>query len=199
MKQNKLVAFIITFETALGLCAQTAPPQSQPQTQSRRASSGAMKSSDETFLKKAADGGMAEVQLGQLAQKNASNDQVKQFGQRMVTDHSKMNEDVKNLASTKGITLPSAPSAKNKAAYNRLAGKTGAEFDKEYITMMIRDHKEDIAEFQKEADSGTDPDVKALAWKRAFSAGRGYRTARAWPPRNRVRAARRLELHPSGF
>jgi len=122
-----------------------------------------MKSSDETFLKKAADGGMAEVQLGQLAQKNASNDAVKQFGQRMVTDHSKMNEDVKNLASTKGITLPSAPSAKNKAAYNRLAGKTGAEFDKEYITMMIRDHKEDIAEFQKEADSGTDPDVKALA------------------------------------
>jgi putative membrane protein len=122
-----------------------------------------MKGSDESFMKKAADGGMAEVQLGQLAEKNGSNDGVKQFGQRMVTDHGKMNDKLKSLAATKNVTLPSSVSGKHKSAYNHLSSKTGAEFDKEYITMMIKDHNEDIAEFRKEADSGTDPDVKALA------------------------------------
>ncbi len=154
MHRYNLLAFAVALGTALTVFAQAPQTPQSPQTQNRRTSSAGMRSSDETFLKKAADGNMAEVQLGQLAQKNASSDSVKQFGQRMVTDH---------LAASKGVTLPSSPATKIKAAYNRLASKAGAEFDKDYITTMVKDHNEDIAEFRKEAESGMDPDVKALA------------------------------------
>ncbi len=163
MHRYNLLALTVALGTALTVFAQAPQTPQSPQTQNRRASSAGMRSSDETFLKKAADGNMAEVQLGQLAQKNASSDSVKQFGQRMVTDHSKMLDDIKNLAASKGVTLPSSPATKIKAAYNRLASKAGAEFDKDYITTMVKDHNEDIAEFRKEAESGMDPDVKALA------------------------------------
>jgi putative membrane protein len=121
--------------------------------------------SDETFLKKAAAGGMAEVQFGELAQKNASSSAVKQFGERMVTDHTKMGDEVKSLAGSKGVTLPSQMEAKEKAEYDRLSKKTGAEFDRDYMSMMVKDHMQDIQEFQNEANSGQDPDVKALAAK----------------------------------
>jgi putative membrane protein len=121
--------------------------------------------SDETFLKKAAAGGMAEVQFGELAQKNASSSAVKQFGERMMTDHTKMGDEVKSLAGSKGVTLPSQMEAKERAEYDRLSKKTGAEFDRDYMSMMVKDHMQDIQEFQNEANNGQDPDVKALAAK----------------------------------
>ena len=120
---------------------------------------------DQQFAMKAAQGGMAEVQLGQLAQKNASNNSVKQFGERMVTDHSNANDQLKGLASQKNITVPISLSAKDQALYRNLSSKTGSDFDKAYITAMLKDHKEDIAEFQQEANSGSDPDIKAWAAK----------------------------------
>src|SRR5258706_9016622 len=124
MHRYSFLAFAVALGTALTVFAQAPQTPQSPQTQNRRTSSAGMRSSDETFLKKAADGNMAEVQLGQLAQKNAWSDSVKQFGQRMVTDHSsKMLDDIKNLAASKGVTLPSSPATKIKAAYNRLASK----------------------------------------------------------------------------
>jgi putative membrane protein len=160
MKRNTRFAFTLGLSLAAIVYGQT--PQS-PQTRGSRTSAGAMKSPDETFMKKAADANMAEIQMGQLAQKNASNDSVKQFGRRMVTDHTKLLDDLKGVAATKGVNLPTSLSAKQKATYNRLAAKSGADFDKDYISTMVKDHMEDIAEFRKESDSGADPDVKSLA------------------------------------
>ncbi|MGH9559727.1 MAG: DUF4142 domain-containing protein [Bryobacteraceae bacterium] len=122
-------------------------------------------SSDQQFLKKAAQGNMAEVKLGQLAQQNGSNSSVKQFGERMVKDHSRLDGEAKEVAQKRNITLPTTVSEKDQSEYQRLSLKTGNDFDKAYITAMIRDHEKDIAEFQKEAKSGMDPEIKELAAK----------------------------------
>jgi putative membrane protein len=155
---NTMRVLFVAVATAAIAFAQDSPPQSK----SRPSKS---MGGDHQFMMKAAQGGMAEVQLGQLAQKNASNSSVKQFGERMVTDHSKANDQAKALAGEKNITLPTSLSAKDQALYRNLSGKTGSDFDKAYITAMLKDHKEDIAEFQQEANSGTDPDIKAWAAK----------------------------------
>ena len=120
---------------------------------------------DNTFATKAAQGGMAEVELGNLATQKATNDKVKKFGQRMVDDHTKANDELKSIASRKGITLPAEVDSKDRSTKDRLAGLSGAEFDRAYMKDMVSDHKADIAEFQKEADHGTDPDLKAFAAK----------------------------------
>ena len=124
-----------------------------------------MAAADNTFATKAAEGGMAEVQLGKLAQTNASSSDVKSFGDRMVTDHTKAADELMNLAGKRGITLPSTPNAKQQAEYNRLAKLHGADFDREYMKLMISDHRTDVNEFKREADHGSDPDMKAYAAK----------------------------------
>ncbi len=118
---------------------------------------------DEAFLKKAAEGGMAEVKFGELAQADGASSTVKQFGQRMVTDHTKLNDEVKNLAMKKNISLPTSVSIKDEASYKMLQARSGNSFDRSYIEDMVKDHKVDIAAFRKEADSGKDPDIKAWA------------------------------------
>ncbi|HTX33400.1 MAG TPA: DUF4142 domain-containing protein [Bryobacteraceae bacterium] len=122
-------------------------------------------SSDSTFVTEAAQGGMAEVQLGKLATTRASNALVKQFGQRMVDDHSKINDQLKALATSKGMSLPTALDPKDETVKRRLSGLTGSAFDHAYMEDMVKDHKHDIAAFQHEADHGMDPDVKAFAAK----------------------------------
>ena len=118
---------------------------------------------DTEFAVEAADGGMLEVQLGQLAVSNASSPQVKQFGQMMIDEHSKANEELKTLAAEKKITLPAQLSEKSMKKYNDLAQKSGPDFDKEYIEFMIKDHKEDIELFKKEADKGNDMGLASWA------------------------------------
>ena len=120
---------------------------------------------DSAFAMKAAQGGMAEVKLGQLATEKGSSQTVKDFGQKMVDDHGKANNELKQLASQKSWTLPTDISAKDQATYDRLSKLSGAQFDKEYMADMVKDHKADVAEFQREADRGTDPDLKAWAAK----------------------------------
>jgi len=120
---------------------------------------------DNRFITKAAEGGMAEVEMGQLAVQHASSEKVKAFGQRMIDDHSKANDELKKIASQKGVTLPSTIDAKSKAAIDRLSKLNGAEFDRAYMQEMVKDHHEDVAEFQKEAQSGDDADVKDFASK----------------------------------
>jgi putative membrane protein len=126
-------------------------------------SANRMSTPDSTFATKAAQGGMAEVKMGQLAANNASNADVKAFGQQMVDDHTKANDELKGIASRKNITLPTNIDAKDQATYDRLAKLTGAEFDRIYMSDMVKDHRTDIAEFDKEAKSGSDPDLKAFA------------------------------------
>jgi putative membrane protein len=106
---------------------------------------------DKAFMKKAARGGMMEVAMGKLADQNGQSEDVKSFGKRMVTDHSKANEELKSIAEKKGVKLPSkGPSA-----------TWGS--DKAYMNMMVKDHEKDLAEFQDEATNGSDPDVKKFA------------------------------------
>ena len=120
---------------------------------------------DENFVIKAANGSMAEVELGKLAVEKAGSDEVKKFGQRMVDDHRKANDELKILAQNKHITLPSAIDATEKALHDRLAKLSGALFDRAYIQAMLVDHRKDVSEFRMEARSGKDADVKGWAAK----------------------------------
>jgi len=119
--------------------------------------------SDQTFVKKAAAGGMAEVELGRLAQQNGRSAEVKSFGQRMVDDHSKANDQLKSIAQSKNITLPTTLNAKDRALRDRLAKLQGDQFDKAYMQAMVRDHKKDVNEFRRESTAAKDPDVKQFA------------------------------------
>ncbi len=118
---------------------------------------------DHHFIMDAAKGGLAEVDLGKLASEKASNDQVKQFGQRMVTDHGKANDELKTIAQKKNITLPTELDAKDKAVHDRLSKLSGEAFDRAYMQTMLRDHRKDVNEFKKESTAGKDPDVKQFA------------------------------------
>jgi putative membrane protein len=125
---------------------------------------GSMKmSSDSKFAMEAAMGGLAEVELGRLAAQKGASDEVRQFGQRMVDDHSKANDELTRVVSSKGMTPPAALDAKHQAAVQKLSALSGDKFDKEYVKMMVSDHKKDVGEFQKEASRGTDADIKAFA------------------------------------
>ena len=121
------------------------------------------KEDDTEFAVAAADGGMLEVKLGQLAQTNASSSQVKEFGQSMINDHSKANEELMALAQQKNISLPQTLSDKNQKKYDDLLEKKGEEFDKAYTKFMVDDHEDDVDEFKKEADKGNDMEIKAWA------------------------------------
>ena len=125
----------------------------------------AVPGADASFMKKAAIGGMAEVELGKLAQQKGTSASVKDFGARMVQDHSKANEELKELAGKKGITLPAALDSKNQMVFDRLQKTSGEAFNRAYISDMVADHKEDVAEFRKESTAGKDPDVRAFAAK----------------------------------
>jgi putative membrane protein len=121
--------------------------------------------SDKKFVREAAEGGLAEVELGKLATEKASSEEVKKFGKRMVDDHSKANEELKEVASSKGLNLPKDISPKDKMLKERLAKLSGTAFDKAYMTNMVKDHKKDVADFSREGSSGADPDVKQFAAK----------------------------------
>ncbi len=120
--------------------------------------------SHEDFMHEAAQGGMAEVEMGKLAAQKAQNAEVKKFGQMMVTDHTKANEELKGIASKKSVPLPVDVGA-HKASMDKLNGLSGAEFDRAYVELMVADHEKTIALFQTQADRGTDAEVKAFAAK----------------------------------
>lgn len=124
-----------------------------------------MAAQDHNFLMEAAMGGMVEVELGKLATQQGASDAVKQFGQRMVDDHSKANQELVSLAQSKGITLPTEIDEKHKKDITKLSSLSGAEFDREYGKMMLSDHRKDVSEFEKQSTRGTDADLKAFAGK----------------------------------
>jgi len=123
------------------------------------------KGSDAKFAQEAALGGMAEVEMGKLAVQKAQNDQGKQFGQRMIDDHSKASDELKAVASKQNITLPTEVDAKHKATINKFSALSGAAFDRAYMSDMVKDHQHDVADFQKEASSGSNADLKGWASK----------------------------------
>jgi len=148
-----VTGFVATFGLVL-LTARKALPQT----------STAM-NGDQEFAMKAASGGLAEVKLGQLATERGTNPAVKEFGQRMVTDHSKANDQLKTVALHDNLTLPSNLSASDQSTYDSLAKLSGTQFDQAYARAMVKDHEQDIAEFQHESSSGKDEQIRSFAAK----------------------------------
>ncbi|HEX7231707.1 MAG TPA: DUF4142 domain-containing protein [Candidatus Binatia bacterium] len=132
-------------------------------TSSAKTSSSKLSGTDSDFIKEAAQGGMMEVELGKAAQDKASNEKVKDFGKRMEQDHSKANDELKKIASDKGIQLSSEIDKKHKSKMDKLTKLSGAEFDRQYMREMVSDHKDDVKKFQNEADKGKDADLKKFA------------------------------------
>jgi putative membrane protein len=120
---------------------------------------------DKDFILAAAQGGMTEVKLGELAAKKAVRDDVKAFGKLMVKDHSAINDDLKALAAQKNVTLPDSLDAQHQAMVDKMAALKGSEFDDAYIASMMKDHKKDAKEFKAEAAKTNDADIKSFLGK----------------------------------
>jgi len=146
---------------------------------------GNMSSSDHEFVMEAAMGGMMEVELGRIAAQKGMSESVKQFGQRMVDDHSKANEELMSLATSKGMTLPTALDEKHKKDVTKLSAMSGADFDRAYSRMMLSDHNKDVKEFEKQSTKGADPDIKAFAGKTLPTLQEHLQMAKALEPNQR--------------
>lgn len=118
---------------------------------------------DREFIRKAAQGGIAEVQLGTLATQRAARPAVKDFGARMVKDHGAANAELATLARSKGVDLPSTLDPAHQAVRDRLMAQQGAAFDRAYMQEMVKDHTQDVADFEKASRTASDPDVRAWA------------------------------------
>lgn len=123
----------------------------------------AISSQDKKFIEEAAMSSQMEIKMGQLAAERASNPEIKNFGQRMVTDHTKANKELMSLAQQKGVSVKTDLDRGKQRKIDELAKKSGAEFDREYMKEMTKDHKEDIKKFDKQAKQGQDPDIKSFA------------------------------------
>jgi putative membrane protein len=159
-KHSTCLAGVALVAFALALAA---TPQNTADQKMDSGSSRMMKSSDLKFAQMAAQGGMAEVELGQMAAQKGTNADVKAFGQQMADDHTKANDDLKSVAAKQGVTLPSGLSAKDQALKSKLQNLSGEEFDRAYMKAMVKDHEEDVKEFQKEANNGKNPQIKDFA------------------------------------
>lgn len=154
--------------TASGVAQNTQKKKTVPQPSKTRKITAAspikgLSEADKKFMKEAATGGAAEIQLGQMAQGKAGDAQVKQFGERMVKDHSKADDELKALAKSQHFALPTQLDPKHKAAKARLDKLSGSKFDQSYMQMMLQDHTQTVAKFQRESEHGQDRTVKDFA------------------------------------
>lgn len=147
-------ALTIISIVAAALVALTGPAAAQVQLVSDQ---------DREFVNKAATGNLAEVELGRVAAQRAARPSVRSFGERMVTDHGRSNADLASLARSKGIEAPTALEPSQQAVRDRLSALNGNDFDRAYMSEMVRDHTEDIALFERAAETSTDPELKAWA------------------------------------
>lgn len=129
------------------------------------AEKGGLSMSEKAFIKNAASSGEMEVQLGKVAQTNASSQAVKDFGKKMETDHQKANDELKAVASKANLQLPSEPERKHKSMVEKLSKVTGEKFDKYYMKDMVKAHKKDVADFQQMSKKAKDPALKAFVDK----------------------------------
>lgn len=148
-----------------GATTTPAPREDKNQSEQGTGNQGtaALSAQDRKFVMDAAQGGMAEVELGRLATERASNADVKAFARRMIDDHTTANERLKQVAREKSVTLPTELSAEHKQHRDKLAKATGAEFDKMYMSHMVKDHEKTVADFEKETKNGQDAAVRSFA------------------------------------
>lgn len=148
----------------------------------------AVSESDKHFVTEAAKGGMMEVELGRLATERGESAAVKQFGQRMVDDHTRANNELKQIASSKGVTLSTEMDAEGKEIMARLSKLKNEEFDRAYMEDMVKDHTKDVSDFQREASEGADKDVKGYASKTLPTLQEHLRMAQSIAPKERREA-----------
>lgn len=117
-------------------------------------------SQDKQFCQAAGEGGLAEIQMGHLAEQKSSNEGVKAFGARMVHDHTMLNDEMKPVCGALGVQPPDHVDAKDQAEYDRLNGLSGSEFDQAYIKTMVMDHRMDLRAFRHEEATTNDPQLK---------------------------------------
>ena len=153
MKQNRYIFSAGALTAAVLLCGQFGFSQNTT----------SASSADKKFVHSALEGGNAEVKLGQLAAQKGSSEDVKQFGQKMIDDHTKLGDQMKQIAQQQGINVPDGVPAKDKALEAKLNSLSGDAFDKAYIKAMVQDHKKDLSDFKKEASSGNDTSIKEAA------------------------------------
>jgi putative membrane protein len=120
-------------------------------------------SADETFMMSAAQAGMVEVKLGEVAAQKATKPDVKEFGAMMVSDHSKANNELKAIAAKNGVTLPATLDAAHKEKVDRLSKLSGEQFDKAYVSEMVKDHEKVAGEFEKASKTAQNPELKSFA------------------------------------
>lgn len=181
-----LVLVCIPFSSGPSVFAQQANPlaasasQTQPNqpgrvqssTTSLQDSSGASSNTmqqmrDRMFLRKATEGRLAEVEMGKLAGQKSSSEEVRSFGQKMAEEHGRLNEEMADIADSLGVKLSKQMSKADRAEYDRLNQLSGDEFDREYITWMVKNHREDLREFRIAANTAGEPELMTAAYQGA--------------------------------
>jgi len=187
MKRRRIFTVLTAFAGAALLIGTSAPAQMRPSegspqtsnpsaspsgnpngvattdTMQQQQTAASAQMQDKAFVRKAMEGGMAEVELGRLASEKASSDDVKQFGQKMVDDHTRLNEQMKPVAAQLGVAAPTKLSKKDEEEKARLESLSGKQFDDAYIRAMLKDHKQDASEFKTEAQNAQNPAVQQAA------------------------------------
>jgi len=124
---------------------------------------GSLSASDQQFITETVQGNMTEVRLGKMAFDRSQSETVKSFGERLVTDHSRSNEQLKEIAAAKHVELPQQLSATEEARVTKLEGLSGAEFDRLFMAEMREEHRRDLARFETVARTSTDPELQEFA------------------------------------
>ena len=165
MKSTIVIAVVASALSVAPAMAQSSSHHTKHAASKSASTAGTISARDRAFEKEAASGGMAEVELGTLAKEKAANADVKQFADRMVTDHGKLNDELKQWAQQKNVTLPTELDAASKTTKGRLSKLSGEAFDRAYMHDMVADHVKDVAAFKHASKTAKDPDLKSWATK----------------------------------
>ena len=173
MKTNLILFTVIALAGGITACSSSSDSEDTTKDQNEEVieatsttdSAANARKEDADFVMEAAGGGMMEVEIGKMALTKASSSEVKKFAQMMVDDHTKANNELKALAEQKSITLPAALTDKHQKMVDDLMKKSGKNFDKDYMDMMVSDHKKDIDAFKEASEDANDADIKAFASK----------------------------------
>ncbi|MEO6933177.1 MAG: DUF4142 domain-containing protein [Chitinophagaceae bacterium] len=166
MKKISLFAMLLLASWSFQSCGNNdASKDAVEKAEDKNDANTAVKEDDSKFVVEAGNGGMMEIQAGQLAQQKGVNPRVKAFGAMLVADHTKVGDELKALAATKNITVPAILGEDQQKHINDLQKVTGKDFDKEYMSMMVDDHKKDISAFEDASNKGSDADIKSFASK----------------------------------
>ena len=161
MTRTMVAAAALTL--ALGAVPALAQTSTTTTTTDTAAQAGQLAEADQTFVEKAAQDSIAEIDLGELAKERAESEEVKQFAQRMIDDHGKANEQLEEIAKSKGAVIPTEAGEEHSKLRAELGELEGEAFDQKYMAAMAEDHQKAVDLFQKQAEEGQDPELKSFA------------------------------------